>query len=172
MTTTHATTHATTSATASATASTRTGATDLDGDRSTGADPRTVTFPVSVGWPTPDHCRRTADGLDAIGPARYGDILRTYADAEDARFAQYGPVRHHTTTGIGTGATGSSTPEDAEMVTVIEYGVPSPSGEMWTYDDAAVAHQVARERGLSVYERTRTVSAWTTTTHPDTKGRP
>lgn len=57
-------------------------------------DAAEVTFTVGDGWPTPNACRRTADALDAITPARYGDILRAYADAEDARFAAHGPVRN------------------------------------------------------------------------------
>lgn len=51
-----------------------------------------VTFIVGDRWPTPLSCRRIADALDAVTPARYGDILRAYADAEDARFAEHGPV--------------------------------------------------------------------------------
>lgn len=51
----------------------------------------TVAFRVGEGWPTPNHCRRVADALDAITPARYGDILRAYADAEDARCDEHGP---------------------------------------------------------------------------------
>ena len=52
-----------------------------------------VSFEVRYGWPTPNHCRRVAEALDEITPARYGDILRAYADAEDVRFAEYGPIR-------------------------------------------------------------------------------
>lgn len=47
---------------------------------------------VQNGWPTPNNCRRIAASLDMMMPARYGDILRAYADAEDRRFAQHGPV--------------------------------------------------------------------------------
>jgi len=35
------------------------------------------------GWPTPNHMRRTADALDVLTPAKYGDILRWVADACD-----------------------------------------------------------------------------------------
>ena len=35
-------------------------------------------------WPTPNHMRRTADALDTMTPARYGDILRWFADLCDA----------------------------------------------------------------------------------------
>lgn len=51
----------------------------------------TVTFEVSDDWPTPNNCLRIADALDAITPARYGDILRAYAHAEEARFDRHGP---------------------------------------------------------------------------------
>lgn len=51
-----------------------------------------VTFIVGDKWPTPTSIRRVADALDAITPARYGDILRAFADAEDSRFAVHGPV--------------------------------------------------------------------------------
>ena len=50
-----------------------------------------VFFAVRRGWPTPNHCRKAADALDALSPARYGDILRAYADAEDARTTQRRP---------------------------------------------------------------------------------
>ncbi len=52
-----------------------------------------VTFAVQDGWPTPNNCRRVAEALDGISPGLYGDILRAYADAEDARHAQHGPIR-------------------------------------------------------------------------------
>lgn len=35
-------------------------------------------------WPTPNHMRTIADALDKITPARYGDILRWFADLCDA----------------------------------------------------------------------------------------
>jgi hypothetical protein len=34
-------------------------------------------------WPTPNHMRRAADAIDALTPARYGDILRWLADCCD-----------------------------------------------------------------------------------------
>jgi hypothetical protein len=55
-------------------------------------DALTVMFEVGEDWPTPNNCLRIADALDAITPARYGDILRAYAHAEDARFDRHGPV--------------------------------------------------------------------------------
>lgn len=55
-------------------------------------DALSVRFEVGDDWPTPNHCRRIADALDALSPARYGDILRAYADAEDARFRVHGPA--------------------------------------------------------------------------------
>ena len=54
--------------------------------------PTVVSFKVCKGWPTPNNCRKVAGALDALGPARYGDILRAYADAEDARYAEHGPI--------------------------------------------------------------------------------
>ena len=36
------------------------------------------------GWPTPNHMRHAADGLDMLAFPRYGDILRWVADACDA----------------------------------------------------------------------------------------
>lgn len=51
-----------------------------------------VTFSVGDEWPTPNACRRAAEALDGLAIARFGDILRAYADAEDARFAEHGPV--------------------------------------------------------------------------------
>lgn len=51
-----------------------------------------VRFEVGEQWPTPNSCLRTADALDAITPARYGDILRAYAHAEDRRFDEHGPI--------------------------------------------------------------------------------
>ena len=56
-------------------------------------DEREVRFEVGKDWPTPNNCRRTAALMDELNPARYGDILRAYADAEDARFEQHGPIR-------------------------------------------------------------------------------
>ena len=38
---------------------------------------------TAQGWPTPDHLRRTADALDELTPARYGDVLRWFADKCD-----------------------------------------------------------------------------------------
>jgi len=38
---------------------------------------------MELGWPTPAHMRRTADALDVLTPARYGDVLRWVADACD-----------------------------------------------------------------------------------------
>ena len=52
----------------------------------------TVTIEVADGWPTPNHMRSAAAALDTLSPARYGDILRAVADAEDARFAAHGPA--------------------------------------------------------------------------------
>jgi hypothetical protein len=51
-----------------------------------------VTFEVGD-WPTPNHCRSAADALDALSYAKYGDILRAYADAEDARSEAHGSIR-------------------------------------------------------------------------------
>ena len=36
------------------------------------------------GWPTPNHMRSTADALDTLTAARYGDVLRWFADLADA----------------------------------------------------------------------------------------
>jgi hypothetical protein len=53
-----------------------------------------VSFPVGKGWPTPNNCLRVADALDAMTPARYGDILRAYAHAEERRYGiERGPVK-------------------------------------------------------------------------------
>lgn len=52
-----------------------------------------VAFPVEDDWPTPNNCRRTAAALGEITPAKYGQILDAYADAEDARFARHGTIR-------------------------------------------------------------------------------
>lgn len=52
-----------------------------------------VSFPVGDEWPSPNACRRAADGLDAIGPARFGSILRAYADAEDQRLEALAQLR-------------------------------------------------------------------------------
>ena len=35
------------------------------------------------GWPTPNHMRTAADALDVLTPARYGDVLRWFADKCD-----------------------------------------------------------------------------------------
>ena len=34
-------------------------------------------------WPTPHHMRRAADALDIFTPAKYGDVLRWFADRCD-----------------------------------------------------------------------------------------
>jgi len=53
----------------------------------------TVTLTVSSAGPSPLNCYRVADALDLLRVYEgYGDILRAYADAEDERFAKYGPV--------------------------------------------------------------------------------
>jgi len=41
-------------------------------------------FRMDRGWPTPNHMRRTADALDVFTPAKYGDVLRWFADLCDA----------------------------------------------------------------------------------------
>jgi len=38
---------------------------------------------VAREWPTPNHMRKAADALDALTPARYGDVLRWFADRCD-----------------------------------------------------------------------------------------
>jgi hypothetical protein len=38
---------------------------------------------IALEWPTPNHMRRTADALDSLTPAKYGDILRWFADRCD-----------------------------------------------------------------------------------------
>ena len=46
------------------------------------------------GWPTPNHMRSAADALDTFTPARYGDVLRWFADLCDAALAEkLGAVR-------------------------------------------------------------------------------
>lgn len=40
---------------------------------------------VAKGWPTPNHVRQCADALDILTPARYGEILRWFADRCDER---------------------------------------------------------------------------------------
>jgi hypothetical protein len=35
------------------------------------------------GWPTPNHMRRAAEALDIFTPARFGDVLRWFADECD-----------------------------------------------------------------------------------------
>ena len=63
-----------------------------EGERRGGVKALSVTFDVGYDWPTPNHCRSAADALDRLTPARYGAILRAYADAEDARHNQHGPL--------------------------------------------------------------------------------
>lgn len=41
-------------------------------------------FRKDHGWPTPNHMRSTADALDSLTHAKYGDILRWVADACDS----------------------------------------------------------------------------------------
>jgi hypothetical protein len=62
------------------------------GEHGAEGDALTVSFEVGNNWPTPNNCLRIADALDALTPAKFGDILRAYAHAEDARFHQHGPV--------------------------------------------------------------------------------
>lgn len=38
---------------------------------------------VAREWPTPNHMRQVADALDTLTPARYGDVLRWFADRCD-----------------------------------------------------------------------------------------
>lgn len=51
------------------------------------------------GWPTPNHMRRAADALDIFTPARYGDVLRWFADlcdaTLDARLRDSQPATEH-----------------------------------------------------------------------------
>lgn len=58
----------------------------------TRTSPRAVTFEVRADWPTPNHCLRFAEALDVVATPRYGDILRSYALAEEARFDEHGPI--------------------------------------------------------------------------------
>jgi len=47
---------------------------------------------VVRGWPTPNHMRRTADALDNLTFAKYGDILRWFADRCDEWMWHMGDV--------------------------------------------------------------------------------
>lgn len=47
------------------------------------ADNAFETLREDRGWPTPNHMRTTADSLDGLTVARYGDILRWVADLCD-----------------------------------------------------------------------------------------
>ena len=55
-------------------------------------DAHSVTFKVGHNWPTPNNCIRVSEAMDKMMPARYGEILRAYAAAEEARFTKHGPI--------------------------------------------------------------------------------
>ena len=38
---------------------------------------------VAREWPTPNHMRKAADALDLLTPAKYGEVLRWFADRCD-----------------------------------------------------------------------------------------
>ncbi len=95
-------------------------------------------FRVDRGWPTPNHMRRTADALDVFTPAKYGGVLRWFADLCDAA---------PTESGYSVVPTSRLAAAEAVVEEVAAWFAPEPNGDPsdldWSLRAALAAYREA-----------------------------